>query len=143
MRRGARWSAPVLNSPFTFRQLPERTGHSAACSDFVQKALFGMSSGILIRMNARFSGGHKTMTKRRKGQSGATERSAADTTDAHERGKDFLNASEVERLLEAAKKGRHGTRDHLLMLMIYRHGLRRTELVHMRRDQVNLQAARL
>jgi site-specific recombinase XerD len=68
--------------------------------------------------------------------------SAADTTDAHERGKDFFE-NEVERLLEAARKRRHGAHDHLLMLMMYRHGLRRTELVHMRRDQVNLQAARL
>lgn len=56
-------------------------------------------------------------------------RSSSDTSaDAaaaqHERAKDYLSPGEVSRLLDAAKAGRHSVRDNLLLLLMYRDGLR-------------------
>jgi type 1 fimbriae regulatory protein FimB len=83
------------------------------------------------------------MPNRRIRQSRTAKGQSASTTNAHERSKDFLTESEMDRLLDAAKAGRHGIRDHLLMLMIYRHGLRVGEAVRLRRDEVNLAQARI
>ena len=75
------------------------------------------------------------MAKRRNVKSG--------TTDEHERGKDFLTAAEIDRLLAAAKKGRHGVRDHLLILMMFRHSLRVSESVTVKIEDIDLKRSRL
>ena len=88
-------------------------------------------------MRRGFSKARRRPTKRPNVESGLKLR-VGETTDAHERGKNFLNDAEMEKLLESAQRGRHGTRDHLLMLMMYRHGLRVSEAVGLRRDQVKM-----
>jgi len=82
-----------------------------------------------------------TPTKRRKVKSSPD--TSAEAADQHERAKDYLSPDEVAKLLDAAKAGRHGVRDHLLLLMTYRHGLRVSEAVGLRRDELDLDRARL
>ncbi len=65
------------------------------------------------------------------------------TTDAHVRGRDFLSPAQIDQLLQAARKGRHGVRDYLLILMMFRHGLRVSEAIALRRDDVDLAQSRL
>ena len=55
------------------------------------------------------------------------------------RSREYLTEQEVDRLMEAAAKvGRHGHRDATLIMLSYRHGLRVSELVNMRWEQVDL-----
>lgn len=56
------------------------------------------------------------------------------------RRREYLSEQEVGALMTAAASvGRHGARDATLILVAYRHGLRVSELVSLRWDQVDLQ----
>ena len=59
------------------------------------------------------------------------------------RTREYLTEAEVERLLEAAKANRYGHRDATMTLVAYRHGLRASELVDLRWDQVDFTTATL
>jgi type 1 fimbriae regulatory protein FimB/type 1 fimbriae regulatory protein FimE len=65
-------------------------------------------------------------------------------SNAARRKREYLTPDEVDKLLQASSKlGRHGARDRTLILIAYRHGLRVTELVSLRWDQVDLKAGLL
>ncbi|WP_416339738.1 tyrosine-type recombinase/integrase [Paracoccus sp. (in: a-proteobacteria)] len=63
--------------------------------------------------------------------------------DAHVRARDYLGQPDVDRLLVASKKSRYGVRDHLLILMMFRHGLRVSETIALRRQDVDLAQSRV
>jgi len=57
------------------------------------------------------------------------------------RSREHLFPTEVKAMIAAAKKvGRHGLRDSTLILMAYRHGLRVSELVALRWEQIDFTA---
>lgn len=60
------------------------------------------------------------------------------------RSRDHLTPAEVDGLIQAAgSTGRHRLRDKTLVLLLYRHGLRVSELINLRWDAVDFKAARL
>jgi len=59
------------------------------------------------------------------------------------RTREYLTESEVEKLMEAAKRNRYGQRDATMVLVAYRHGLRASELVDLRWDQADFKTATL
>jgi integrase len=57
------------------------------------------------------------------------------------RKREYLTPAEVKDLREAAKAyGRYGTRDHLMILIAYRHALRVSELCDLRWEQIDFKA---
>jgi len=59
------------------------------------------------------------------------------------RTREYLTEAEVERLMRAATGNRWGHRDATMILVAYRHGLRVSELVDLRWDQVDFRSATL
>jgi len=114
---------------------PARNSHT------LQKAHFVKSVPAWVPEQQGISAVPDNPTRGRKVKSSSAR--VSDAADLHEHAKDFLSPGEVAQLLEAAKVGRHGIRDHLLLLMTYRHGLRVSEAVGLRLDELDLDRARL
>jgi len=55
----------------------------------------------------------------------------------------YLTEDELEKLVKAGRRGRYGRRDATLILLMARHGLRVTEAVDLRWDQVDFSKAHL
>ena len=51
----------------------------------------------------------------------------------------YLTRDEVTQLLRVVKKTRHGARNHAMILLAYRHGLRASELVGLQWSDVELE----
>ena len=63
--------------------------------------------------------------------------------DSRLRTREYLTEAEVERLTNAARKNRWGHRDATMVLVAYRHGLRVSELVDLRWDQIEFASGTL
>lgn len=65
-------------------------------------------------------------------------------TNKSRRSREFLTEDEINKLMQAARKiGRHGHRDSTMILIAFRHGLRVSELISLKWQQIDLDAARL
>ncbi len=63
--------------------------------------------------------------------------------DAHERGRNYLSPLQMEQLVKGAKNSRNPERNQALILMLYRHGLRETELCRAKLSQLDLATGRI
>jgi site-specific recombinase XerC len=59
------------------------------------------------------------------------------------RPREYLTEKEIERLMDAARRNRHGHRDATAILLAYRHSLRASEQVALRWDDIDLTTGRL
>ena len=68
---------------------------------------------------------------------------AVNVTVPKRRPREYLTEREIERLMDAACCNRWGHRDATAILIAYRHGLRASELVALRWDDMGLATGRL
>jgi integrase len=59
------------------------------------------------------------------------------------RSREYLTEAEIEKLIKAAGENRQGHRDATAILIAYRHGLRASELVALRWDDIDFRTGKL
>ena len=70
-------------------------------------------------------------------------RSVSVTVRRPTRPREYLTEREIEKLIKAAGENRWGHRDATAILIAYRHGLRSSELVALRWDDIDFQTSKL
>src|SRR5215468_12092568 len=71
------------------------------------------------------------------------EASSVENVTVGGRMREYLTEKEVDRLIDAAKDNRWGHRDATAILIAYRHGLRASELVALRWDDIDFRTSKL
>ena len=61
----------------------------------------------------------------------------------HRRPREYLTEAEIEKLIKATSANRQGHRDATAILIAYRHGLRASELVELRWDDIDFRTGKL
>lgn len=69
--------------------------------------------------------------------------STNEATDQHEKGKDFLSEDQIKEMLKLAKQTRYPKRNYLILLLMFRHGYRVSELLKTELVDVDLKRGRL
>lgn len=63
--------------------------------------------------------------------------------DGHERTRDYLTEDEFRALVESTKRSRYRWRNTVMLLLMFYHGLRASEVCHLRRRDVDLHHGRI
>jgi integrase len=120
------------------------TGLSSPCSATADNltaltnwSLTGLLCDQLISVSAEMSG-KIVRLRQAKIVRNATSRSKGRKGNDTYRVREHLTEAEMEKLLDALKRNRHGHWDWLIGLLIYRHGLRVSEACDLRWDDIDL-----
>ena len=129
-----------------------RHGLIAVPAEFIKQSRIGRLSRLRLFIKkpdmrtVSIAGALKTMTKSPlKKMAPATVNRTVNTPrrkrNAEYRTREHLTGAEIDRLIGAAKANRWGHRDATMILAAFRHGLRSSELVDLRWDQIDFTQA--
>lgn len=113
---------------------------AASRQTFPRKSLNGKEAGAAVSNIINLPVRRKALPNTQNGKVVPPRRRKNSET----RSREYLTADEIGKLLQAAKdSGRYGQRDRTLALVMYRHGLRVSEVVSLRWDQVDFEGGLL